>query len=55
MAVVGDLEQFETAVFDYDFELGGSCVDRVFHQLLESVDWGDDDLAGCDLVDHIWM
>ncbi len=53
MAIVGDLEQFEPAFLDQDFDGRGARVDGIFEQFLERVHGSHDDLAGGDLVDDI--
>lgn len=54
-AAVGDLEQLQTTVLDQDVERGGPSVDGVFDEFLQRVHGCDNDLAGCNLVDHVWV
>lgn len=37
MTIVGDLKQLQTAFFDQDIDLCGSCVDGVFNEFFECV------------------
>lgn len=52
-AIVGDLEEFEAAVLDQDFECSGASIDRVLNQFLQSIDRGNNDLSCGDLVDNV--
>lgn len=53
MTVVSDLEKLETAIFHQDLDRGGTSVDSILYQLLQSVHRSDDDLSSGDLVHHI--
>ena len=53
MAVVGDLEELEAAIFNEDFEGRGAGVDGVFNELFEGVHRGDDYFASGDFVDYV--
>ena len=45
MAVVCDLDELETAVFDGQLDGGRSGVERVFDELFDRVGWAVDDLS----------
>ena len=52
-AVVSTLQQLETTLLHDDFERCGTCIDGIFHQLLQSVHGCDDDFTSSNLVDDI--
>ena len=51
VAVVGDLDELEAAVFYDDIYGRGVGVEAVLDELLHGRDWPLDDLAGGDVVD----
>lgn len=51
-AVVCDLQQFQSAVFDLDLEGSGSRINCILNELLQGVDGCDDNFASGDLVDN---
>lgn len=54
MAIVGNLKELETTVFDEDFERRGAGINGIFDKFFEGMDGGDDDFAGRDLVYDVW-
>jgi hypothetical protein len=52
-AIVRDLKQLETTVFDDDVELSSPGIDGILQQLLQCMNRGDDDFSGGDFVDDI--
>lgn len=53
MAVVGDLEEFEAAILDEDFNGSRASVDGILDQLFQCMHGSHDDLSCSDLVHDI--
>ena len=53
MAIIGDLEQFQTTVLDYYFQRSRTSVNGIFNQFFECMHWSDNDLSCGNLVDDI--
>lgn len=54
-AVVGDLQELQTALLDQYLEMGGASILGVLNELLQGVDRRNNNLPCCDLVDNIWI
>lgn len=55
MPIVRNLKKLQTAIFDSNFHRSRSSIHGILDELLESVHWSDDDLAGSNLVDDIFV
>ena len=53
MPVICDLQQLQPSIFDQNLYSSSSCINRVFHHLLQSIHRRDNDLASGDFVDDI--
>ena len=53
MAVVGDLKQLQPSILDDNLDGCRASIHCIFNQLLQSMNRGDYDFAGSDLVDNI--
>ena len=53
MSVVGDLEEFETAVFDENLDLCRVCIDRVFDEFFQRVGGTLDNFTCSDFVNDL--
>ena len=53
MAVVGDLKQLQPSIFDDNLERSRASIHGIFNQFLQSMNRGDNDFAGSNLVDNI--
>lgn len=54
-AVVGNLEQLHTALFDEDLKTRGAGVDSILDKFLQSVDRSDNNLPCRNFVHHSWV
>lgn len=55
MAIICNLEQLQTSIFDQDLNGGGTRIDGILDQFLQGVHRGHNNFPGCDLVDDVWV
>lgn len=55
MTIVSDLQKFQPAFFDENFERGGASINSIFYELFQGVHWCNNNLSGSDFVDNIWI
>jgi len=55
MAVVSDLEKLQSTFFDENFKGGRASINRIFNELLESMDRCDNNLARSNLIHDVWI
>ena len=53
MAVVADLNEFETAFFDEDVNLRRSCINGVFNQFFQRVRWTLNNFSCSNFIDDL--
>ena len=53
MAIVGNLKQLQPSIFDDNLERSRPSVDSILNQFFQSMNRGDYDFTGSNLVDHI--
>lgn len=55
VAVVGDLKQLQPSILDENVERSRPSIHSILNQFLQSMDRGDNDFAGSNLVDNILL
>ena len=53
MPIVSDLQKFQSPFFNNNFERGGSGVDAILDEFLQSIDGCNNDFPGCNFVNDI--